>query len=314
MTVLLEKTAQPQVQSRFMRGFNLLMASACSGVLVITVVACKLTSLRLPNPLGIAIALAFAAAVVFTLAIFWHEKGKMDLRDAALTIPWVLLLSAILPPLVLAAARLDMPLQDANLARFDQWFGISVPNIVSWSSRHWVGNLINRTYTLLSPLLLLSVFLPALTGKVKNAQLFVLANLIAFTIGLPLFALLPAIGPWYGFHVAPTLHQFDCQTAILLFRAPEHRVTHIDAIICFPSFHVIWAISCAAALWGFRFARIPVALLSGMIVVSTVTTGWHYVCDVAAGLAVAILSLTLAKAFIDNNGAGRMRTEPLVRQ
>jgi membrane-associated phospholipid phosphatase len=114
--------------------------------------------------------------------------------------------------------------------------------------------------------------------------------------------------------VAPTPHQFDCQTAILLFRAPEHRVTHIDAIICFPSFHVIWSISCAAALWGFRFARIPVALLSGMIVVSTVTTGWHYICDVAAGLVVAILSLAIAKAFIDNNGVGRMQTQPMVRQ
>jgi hypothetical protein len=314
MSVLLAKTAEPQIQSRIMPGFHLLMACACSVVLLITVLACKLTSLRLPNPLGITIALAFASAVVFTLAIYWHEKEKVDLRDATLTIPWVLLLAATLPPLVLAAARLDMPLQDANLARFDQWFGISVPNIVSWSSRHWVGNLINRTYTLLSPLLILSVFLPALTGKVNNAQQFVLANLIAFAIGLPLFALLPAIGPWYGYHVAATPHQIDCQTAILLFRAPEHRVTHMDAIICFPSFHVIWAIFCAAALWGFRFLRIPVALLSGMIVVSTVTTGWHYVSDVAAGIAVAFISLTVAKACSVNNRAGRLQTEAVARQ
>ena len=312
MSVLLEKTTEPQVRSRIMPDFHLLMACACSIVLLLAVAACKLTTLRLPNPLNITIALGFASAVVFTLAIYWHEKGKMDLRDATMTISWVLFLAATIPLLVLAAARLDMPLQDPNLAKFDEWFGFRVPQIVSWSSRHWVGALINRTYTLLSPLLTLSVFLPALAGKVKNAQQFVLANLTAFAIGLPLFALLPAIGPWYGYHVAATPHQLDCQTAILLFRAPEHQVTHMDAIICFPSFHVIWAIFCAAALWGFRFLRIPVALLSGMIVVSTVTTGWHYVTDVVAGIAVAFLSLVIAKACIHNRDCS-LQIEPVAR-
>jgi hypothetical protein len=310
MSVLLAKTAEQQMQARIRLDFHLLMTYVCSVVLLLTLLACKLASLRIPNPLGFMAALAFACAVVFVVAICWHEKGKMDLRDATLTIPWVFFLAATLPLLVLAAARVDMPLQDANLARLDRLFGISVPQIVSWSSRHWVGGLVNRTYTLLSPLLIISVFLPALSGKAKNAQQFVLANVVAFAIGLPLFALLPAIGPWYGYHVAATPHQLDCQSAILLFRGADHQVTHMDAMICFPSFHAIWAIFCAAALWGFRLLRIPVALLSGMIVVSTVTTGWHYVSDVAAGIAVACLSLAIAKACIDNK-ACRWQLEPM---
>jgi PAP2 superfamily len=184
---------------------------------------------------------------------------------------------------------------------------------VSWSSRHWVGGLVNRTYTFLSPLLIISVFLPALTGKAKNAQEFVLANLIAFVIGLPLFALLPAIGPWYGYHFAATPHQIDCQSAILLFRAPQHQLTHLDAIICFPSFHAIWAIFCAAALWGFRILRLPAAVLSGMIVASTVTTGWHYFIDVAAGIALACLSLAVAKVCTSNCNSGRWRLRSVAR-
>jgi hypothetical protein len=313
MSVLLEKTVEQQIQSRVTPGFHLLMACSCSVVLLATLLACKLASLSLPDPLGLTIGLGFASAVVFTVTIYWHERGKMDLRDAVLTIPWVFFLAVTLPLLVLAAARLDMPLQDENLARFDRLFGISVPQIVSWSSRHRVGTLVNRTYTLLGPLLMVSIFLPALTGKVKNAQQFVLANLIAFAIGLPLFALLPAIGPWYGYHVEATPHQIDCQSAILLFRAPEHRITHIDAIICFPSFHAIWAIFCAAALWGFRFLRIPAALLSGMIIVSTVTTGWHYVIDVAAGIAVACVSLVIANAGLHNNDSCSERLDLVSR-
>jgi hypothetical protein len=313
MIVVLGKTAERQIQSRIRPSFHLLMAYACSVVLLITLLAGKLASLRLPNPIGLTIALAFASAVVFTLAIYWHEKGKMDLRDATLTIPWALFLAITLPLLVLAAARLDMPLQDANLAGLDRWFGISVPQIVSWSSRHWVGGIVNRTYTLLSPLLIISVFLPALSGKAKNARQFVLANVVAFAIGLPLFALLPAIGPWYGYHVAATPHQIDCQSAILLFRGPEHRVTHMDAIICFPSFHAIWAIFCAAALWGFRLLRLPVALLSGMIVVSTVTTGWHYVSDVVAGVALAWLSLVIANVCLQHGSSCSQQLKPMAR-
>jgi hypothetical protein len=314
MSVLLEKKTEPLMQSRPRPGFHLLMAYACSIVLLIALLAGKLASIRFPNPLSLTIGLVFASAVVFILAIFWHEKGKTDLRDAAMTIPWGLFLAATLPLLVLAAARADMPLQDSNLARFDGLLGISVPEIVSWSSRHWVGGIVNRTYTLLSPLLVISALLPALTGKVRNAQMFVLANVIAFAIGLPLFALLPAIGPWYGYHVAATPHQLDCQSAILLFRAPNHQLTHLDAIICFPSFHVIWAILCASALAGFRLLRVPAALLSGMIVVSTVTTGWHYFVDVLGGIAVAVLSLAIANGFIQRISSSCQRLEPAAQR
>jgi membrane-associated phospholipid phosphatase len=316
MSVLLEKKTEPQMQmqSRLWPGFHLLMAYACSIVLLTALLAGKLASIRFPNPLGLTIGIAFASGVVFTLAIFWHERGKMDLRDAVMTIPWGLFLAATLPLLVLAAARADMPLQDSNLARFDGLLGISVPEIVSWSSSHRLGGLVNQTYTLLSPLLVISALLPALTGKAKNAQMFVLANVIAFAIGLPLFALLPAIGPWYGYHVAATPHQLDCQSAILLFRAPNHQLTHLDAIICFPSFHVIWAILCAAALSGFRLLRVPVALLSGMIVVSTVTTGWHYFVDVLGGIAVAGLSLAIANAYLRRLGPFCQRSEPVVQR
>jgi membrane-associated phospholipid phosphatase len=314
MSILLEKTAEAKVRPTIELGFHLHMAFACSACLLIALLACRLASIHIEGILNFAIGLAFASAVVFTIAVYWHEKGRANLRDAILTIPWSLFLAVTMPLLVLAAARLDMPLQDERFTHLDQVFGVSVPGIMAWASHHWLGGIVNRTYTLLSPLIVISALVPALTGKVRNAQQFVLANLIAFVIGLPLFALLPAIGPWYGYSFAATSHQMDCQSSILLFRAPGHQISHLDAIICFPSFHVIWAIFCAAALWGFRPLRIPVAVFSGMIVVSTVTTGWHYFIDVAGGIAVACLSLAVAKSYMDKanpclqqleSGAGR---------
>ena len=68
--------------------------------------------------------------------------------------------------------------------------------------------------------------------------------------------------------------------------------------MCFPSFHVIWAVLSARALWGFRRLRIPVSMLAGLLSVSTMTTGWHYFVDVLGGLVVAEVSILAAKAYL----------------
>jgi membrane-associated phospholipid phosphatase len=136
-------------------------------------------------------------------------------------------------------------------------------------------------------------------GKMKHAREFLLGNLVAFAIGLPLFALLPAIGPWYYHHLAPNPAQAACWAQLLSMRLPgPYRFEDQTAsVVCFPSFHVIWAILSAAALWGFRPIRIPVALLSAMIVASTLTTGWHYFSDVLGGILVAVLSMAVARIY-----------------
>lgn len=309
MSVLLGEPIESQVSLRMDLRFHRLMAYTCSVLLIVTLLACKLESIHIQNPLGLALSLAFITAVVFIVAVYLHEKGRANLRDAITTIPWGVFLLVTVPLSVIAAARLGMPLQDAHLTRLDRLFGVNVPQIVVWSSHHWIGEAINKTYPLLAYLLTVSALLPALTGKVKSAQLFVLANLIAFIIGIPLFAAFPAIGPWYGYPFAATSGQIECQTAILLFREPSHLISHLGAIICFPSFHVIWAIFCAAALWEFRLLRIPVCVFAGMIVLSTVTTGWHYFTDLVGGVILAILSLIIANASIKPRDSGCRQPE-----
>jgi membrane-associated phospholipid phosphatase len=122
--------------------------------------------------------------------------------------------------------------------------------------------------------------------------------LISFAIGIPLFAILPAVGPWHYYHFLPTQSQREvCEVALLTLRLPGAYVfgSTGSGVVCFPSFHVVWAIFFTATLWGFRWLRIPLALLSGMIILSTMTTGWHYFADVLGGIFVAIISIVLAK-------------------
>lgn len=292
------EVAEPQVQSKVTLTFHLRMACGSLIVLIISFVGCRLTSIRTDIG-GRAIAIVVMLAMVAPLPLYWHEKGRTGWREAALVIPWELLLAACLSFPVLIAARLRMPLQDSLFGRIDQSLGVSVPGITAWADHHRLGTLINGSYPWLLPLLAVAAFVPALTGQMKRAREFVLANLVAFAIGVPLFALFPAIGPWYYYHLIPNPAQAACWAQLHALRFPGPYIFQEQAagVVCFPSFHVVWAILCAAALWGVRPLRIPIALLSMLIIASTVTTGWHYFTDLLGGFALAALSMAIAKIY-----------------
>jgi membrane-associated phospholipid phosphatase len=270
------------------------MAYTCAALVVFAFVGCRLTSIH--SDMGIGqdiIVLVVVLAILSPLPIYWHEKKRIDLRESTLVLAWEALLAVVLPYFVLIAARLNMPLRDSFLGQTDQALGVSVPAMMAWAHHNWLGRMIDETYWFLIPLLGICALAPGLAGKLQNAREFLMANLAAFAIGLPLFALVPAIGPWHYYQTMPTITQGSTEAQLLALRISGN--TNAAGLVCFPSFHVIWAVLCAAALWGFRPLRIPVALLSGMIILSTMTTGWHYFSDVLAGLIIAGLSLAFAR-------------------
>ena len=146
-------------------------------------------------------------------AACWHQQGNLDKRDAALTLPWLLLLMTIIPCVVVVSARLGMPLRDQAFMRLDQHLGFNVPAIMAWASRHsLVQHILNRSYILLFWMVGLAVFLPSLMGKRKAAQEFLLANAIVVLLAVPLFTCLPAVGPWVAYHFPPNPGAEDLRT------------------------------------------------------------------------------------------------------
>jgi membrane-associated phospholipid phosphatase len=270
------------------------MAYGCVTYLIFCLIGSYVTSVRIQGTGESALVVAVGLAMICPVPLYWHEKGRKNMRDAALTIPWGLLLLVILPIPVEASARLGFPLQDSRLAGIDNIFGVYIPGIKTWASSNFLGKLANHSYPILIPLLAICSFIPALTGRVKSAQRFLLSNLVAFAIGLPLFALIPAIGPWYAYSTSPSKAQAMCQTSLLHLRNADSHTATAYGVVCFPSFHVIWAILCAAALWTYKPLRVPITILCGLIILSTMTTGWHYFSDVIAGVAIAILSMKVS--------------------
>jgi membrane-associated phospholipid phosphatase len=304
MTVGQENVAQAPAQTGvsrvldFVGGFHLRMGLAMMALLVISLVGCTLTGIALPGLRTWTLYVLILLAMLLPLPAYWYEKGRADLLDSALTPLWALLQALIVPILVRVAARLRMPLQDSFFGNTDVHLGVHVPAIMAWASRHWLGSLINKSYGWVIFMLPVAVLLPVVAGRSKYAKQLLVQNLISFAIGLPLFALLPAVGPWRYYHFLPTQSQLDsCELPLLALRLPGAYVLGWQdaGIVCFPSFHVAWAIFFAVTLWGFRPMRIPVALISGMVIISTMTTGWHYFVDVLGGIVLAIVSIVLAK-------------------
>lgn len=275
--------------------FHVWMAIASAAVVAVSLIGCRIE--QIGTHFGkAALGLVAVLAMLSPLPAYWHEKRRINLRESTLVIAWEALMAVMLPYVVLVAARVQVPLRDGLFGRVDISMGVSVPAIQVWAQHHWLGQAFNWTYPLLIPYLAIAALAPGLFGKVRQARWFLIGNVTAFAIGMPMFALWPAVGPWVFNHMVPNIAQAHCQAQLLALRSagPVSDSAEFAALVCFPSFHVIWAVLCCAALWGWRGLRIPAALLSCMIIVSTVTTGWHYFVDVLAGLAIAAVSLAFA--------------------
>jgi len=274
-------------------GFHIRMALLLAGFVVATAIVSAAAGIHVQDAVSLLVAVLLVTAGLSPIPAYAHQSGRIGLRESSAALLWALAFAVVLPLSVEALGRLGRPLQDAHFAILDRSLGISVPAIAGWAGRHTVGRALNFVYGLLIPWIPVAAFAVGLSGQWLRARIFVAANVIAFAIGLPLFVLFPAIGPWYGSALAPTAFQLQCQNSLLSLRAGGAPIA--IGVVCFPSFHVVWAILCAYAFSGFRWLRIPGWLLGIASIVSKVTTGWHYFVDVLAGLVIAAIALRLAR-------------------
>lgn len=250
-------------------------------------------ALRVPNFWNWVLTSLLVLAVLSPLLLWLLENERKYWFDLLVTSYFALVFNFALNLPILLAARIGsvFPLQDDHLAWLDQRMGIAIPAIQAWASVHLLGRLANASYGQLQHLMEAAILLPVLAGRATSSQRFLRSSLIAFAVGLPFFALLPAVGPWYGYHSLAAPSQLDCHALLLALRRPDAFELHEQAgIVCFPSFHVVWALLCVQALWTFRALRIPAVTLAGLILLSTLTTGEHYAMDVFGGILLAWFS------------------------
>jgi hypothetical protein len=248
---------------------------------------------------GIALTSAVIFPVVLLPAIIYNDVKSYEKRNAALTLPWVMLLVAIIPSMAVLSVRFEFPLRDVLLARMDKALGLNVPAIAAWTAAHPHWQILSdKSYDVLYLLLPIAMFLPGILGRRAAAEQFIVANAAAFLISFPIFTLMPAIGPWAGSEFAGNAAQKACEASIIALHSGS-KTAAVVGVVSFPSFHVIWAVLSARALWPIRGLRIVGVAMACLVTVSTVTTGWHYVVDVIAGFAMAGVALGIARLVVE---------------
>ncbi|HJT31760.1 MAG TPA: phosphatase PAP2 family protein [Pirellulales bacterium] len=271
-------------------GLTLLMATAL----------CQAWSLEVPPrdllpPAGL-------LAVLMGLAAYYRRRREaafvLSLTSLAQTVAFVTCFIV----LMYAVATSARPLIDTQLAAFDAWCGITVPVVREWSAAHPLFNLLlNFAYdTLLYQTALVLIAL-GLAGDRSALEGFLASFMLSALTSLVLFVLFPAEGPFVTYGLNPSLDQAQFLDHFRALRdGTRTLVTYrgAEGLITFPSFHVAWAITIT---WSLRNCRrslfLTVLTLNLLVIVSTMSTGWHYFADVLGGTVVATLSIVAANRF-----------------
>ena len=239
--------------------------------------------------------------LAFLCSQFIARLGKQWQYHLMLILFWMAAAGNLhLLPMYLAG-RQHAPLSDGTLAGWDRALGVETPAVVaSIRSYPALNDFFGSTYMSLGMMVNLAMILAPVTGRMAAALENIFASLISVCISFPIFAVFQAWGPWRYYRYAPLIDQQGYEEQFLALK--QHAFFYIDyaqpyGIICFPSYHTILAV-----LAGVTLSRIPFlwplgALWATLIVLSTVTTGTHYVVDVWAGLLVAVVSM-MASRFI----------------
>jgi len=87
----------------------------------------------------------------------------------------------------------------------------------------------------------------------------------------------------------------------------------MEGVVTFPSFHCVLAVLTAWALAPVRWVGAPAILLNGIVVVSTVPVGGHYIADIVAGLAIGLASLAIRAKLLSRIAVGPPMIAPVLR-
>ncbi len=278
--------------------FHLLMALIVAFLLLCCVVLVPRSCVDVP---AAEVIQTVVTALMMALVVgYCHVSGHRSLREFCLNFLWIICICSELVVLIALAGTAPTPLIDSKLAGLDARAGIQVPLVISSiASFPWLMRTLAITYNLSGPFALGAILAPAFARRAKEFRRALLAGSITGILTIALFSLLPAVGPWVVYGLHPTEAQSLCERSLRLLKSGQQVSVHATfAIVSFPSFHVALAILCVLILWNFRLIRIPSIILGLAICVSTVTTGWHYLTDVAGGIAVSVLAFFLSDAVV----------------
>jgi membrane-associated phospholipid phosphatase len=283
-----------QKRKRLTTPFNITMGTLLVTLLLIEIVLAKAVHL---SGWSAYLDIWFGLLLLSACWFYCILRRQTRLADSVEMAFWVVLINNVLSALIPIAGRSPRPLVDRSLWMIDEKMHFSTIFFVNLVAKIPAVRLVfSLSYQLLGPFVITTLLALFFFGNIHAARRYILGATLALILTIALFALWPASGPWITQNFAPTKEQADVTD--YLVRLKTNSQVEVDlqrtAMVSFPSFHVTLAILTAVAFSSFRRLRLWTWILTVLICISTITSGWHYGIDVLGGLAVAGVSIALA--------------------
>ena len=248
------------------------------------------------------------AGVAILLAISAFYTVYRPVEDFAVVTLWTAILIAFSVVAAISSylmASLQFSFKDAYLAAFDQRLGFDFVALLKLAGRDsWVGMVTTAIYSTSLPLVAFTLIFLGLTGRSKRLELFMTSLIMACFATIALSGPMVAMGPYGHFNVPAELYQ-EFAPAVTVQGSGSTWLSHVmglrdgsmrllslsntEGVITFPSFHTVMSVLMILALRGSGWVSWVGGLLNFAILLTVPLDGNHYLADMMAGGAVAVI-------------------------
>ena len=262
---------------------------------ILTAVGISATALGLAAFIGTpcsAAELLGPATLMLTLYVtsFGCDRGRPIFQGLAAAVGYTTAYST----LVLTLATVGAPLADHQLASCDEFFGLSVRGVIQWCAAHpTLQQMSDFIYYTAVPQTIITILALGYYDP-RRLDAFVSRFMVAGIITAVGFVLLPAEGASAYYGLPTPEHYRPILNAIHNLRSGSYPVSWraAEGVIAFPSFHVTWGLLLMAAYRRHTW-RLVLWPLNVLMIATAITSGMHYLVDVAAGFAVGMLAIAV---------------------
>ena len=138
-----------------------------------------------------------------------------------------------------------------------------------------------------------------LNGNPHRPYVYISAYGLSLVLTCAVFFFTPAKAAFdFYLHNGPGTPKNALDYAGIMSRLRDGSLTELElssmgGIVTFPSFHAAMAILFVWAVWPIRWARIPMLAANGLMWVSAIPIGGHYLVDLLGGSLIAVASILL---------------------
>lgn len=279
---------------------------------LLTVLACVAVAAALSAHFGVTVSHASGPASLAVqsglIALLLRRMAPNLVRLRAVLEGFSLQVTFLLAALVYSYSfqMFALPMRDESFLAFDRAVGFEYLQFMRWIDAHPLAlSVVRQAYLSFSPQMLAACLVLPMIGRMREAEIFVLASAGAGLMTSVVSCLLPATGAVLLLDGLAWNHSLAIGATpvhdLLALRDGTMRtvdIARVGGIVSFPSFHMIVAVQ---STWVWR--RVPVvgpcvAALNVLMAVGAVSEGAHYIADLVAGTAVAILWILLAERWV----------------